>query len=228
MTTLKMTHSEFRRLVEPVMPFVQPDTAVHALSGVRIRTEPGRVIAEAVSETMFGMCVRAHPDAPAGFDIVFPHADIPVGGGFDALGLEQTAVGTVVVDWTTMGGSSIALREYDLLDPAHFPDLAKKIRKALEIPQRAMSVWLDAAQMAAFRVAAERPNNLDHAALVFHPGANRHDMVLVTCGDHFAGMASSASNIRKQPTRHRLQVKNPAPGDPIEVWTRQLSTPEGE
>lgn len=228
MPTLTMSHRAFRELVLPVMPMIAESSAVQALEAVRIYTEPGRVVAEAVSATMLGMCVRPLEDAPAGFDLLFPAADIPVAPSmFDEIGLEQTTHGTVIVDWS-VAGSSPALREFNVLPGRLFPDLRKKLVQALEVTEHAKFANLTAAQLVAFSVCAERTNNPHEAPLVIHPGATVHDMVLITCGDHFAGLATASSTIRHQPTRTKLRMPNPPAGDPIELWKTQLSTPEGE
>jgi hypothetical protein len=226
MTKLSMSVNQFRVLVAPVVPFVARQSAVHVLEGVRVRTEQDRVVAEAVSGTMLGMCVRPMPGVVPGFDVVFPIDDLPVSNlDSDAtIELEQTGKGTVIIAWSHRS----ALAEYDVLDSARFPNLRAKIVKALGVEGRTGSVWLTADQMAAFTVAAQTVNNPRRAPLVLHPGATIHDQILVTCGDHFAGMCTASSSIRQQPTRTKLRVVNPPAGDPIELWTKQLSTLEGE
>lgn len=221
MTTLTLPYKDFMALVAPVIPMVAPTTSYGALEGVRIRTRNGQVVAEAVSAQMMGMCVRDHADAPDGFDIVFPVRDLPTRPTmFTHIGLEATTKGTVIVEWS---GGGTALTEYDVLDPAMFPNLAKKLTQALQLEDRCGTAHLSADQLKAFAIAAEPSNNLHRAPLMVHTTRTVYDPILVTCGSHFAGLATAQPILEPhgRSIHHHKAQQNPV--NPVPFWIDQLA-----
>lgn len=219
MTTIRMSYPEFRALVNPVIPMVST-SSIGALEAVRIRTSGHHVIAEGASATMMGMCVRPMIDTPPEFNIVFPIGDLPTHGpaAFSDIALEQTNKGTVIVEWS---GGGTALGEYDVFDGNQFPDVATKVQKALTYEDRGHEARLSPTQMNAFAVAGEPANNLDKAPIVIHTSPGVHDLVLITCGRHFAGLASPLRSTVAQP-RGKLYIPKQPVTDPIRTWTEQL------